>query len=183
MKKISKGALWGIVIAAVAVVVTIVLIVVEAASGGHLYIENNTDKKITKFDVSFYDDYTDTSAGYLCSTDLDAGEKVNVKYGEPFDFSGKSASCIIKVTLEGGQEIQIIEGEFTSKFDGNFQFKFSMDEEDYYLKAKAYAGLFGSTRGSNLNEEFVLWYEDGDYDYADGDYYDDFEDDDDEYEY
>ena len=181
MKKISKGALWGIVIAAVAVVVTIVLIVVEAASGGHLYINNKTDKKITNFDVSFYDDYTDTMAGYLCSTEIAAGDKINVKYGDAFDFTGKSVSCVMKVTLEGGEEIEIVEGEFTSKFDGNFEFNFTMDEEDYYLKAKAYAGLFGSTRGSNLNDEYVLWYEDGDYDYANGDYYEDFEDDDDEY--
>ena len=62
MKKLSKGAIWGIVIAAVAVVATIVLIVVEAASGGHIYIENNSDKEITRFDVSFYDEYSENLA-------------------------------------------------------------------------------------------------------------------------
>lgn len=179
MKKLSKGAIWGIVIAAVAIVAAIVLIVLEAASGGHLYIENKSDKNVTNFDISFYDDYSGTLAEYLYSDSIPAGTKVNIKYGEPLDFTGKEVVCIMKVTLEGGEQIEIIEGEFLSKFSGNFSFSFTNDEDDYYLKAKAYAGLFGSTKGTSLDDEYVLWYEDGDYDYADG-IYDDFEDEDDE---
>ncbi|MBO4505122.1 MAG: hypothetical protein J5712_01090 [Lachnospiraceae bacterium] len=180
MKKLSKGAIWGIVIAAVAVVVTIVLIVAEQAAGGHIYIENNSDKEIKRFDVSFYDEYSETLAEYLFSDAIPAGANLKLDYGEALNFSGMDAVCVMKVLVEGGEEVVIYEGSFTGKFDGNFSFKFSNDEDDYYLKAKAYAGLFGSTKGSNLDDEYVLWFDIGDYDYADG-YYEDFDEEDDEY--
>ena len=180
MKKLSKGAIWGIVIAVVAVVVTIVLIVAEQAAGGHLYIKNNSNRDITRFDVSFYDEYSETLAEYLFSDAIPAGADLKLDYGEALDFSGMDAVCVMKVSVEGGEEVVIYEGSFTGKFNGNFDFTFSNDEDDCYLKAKAYAGLFGSTKGSNLDDEYVLWFDIGDYDYADG-YYEDFDEEDDEY--
>lgn len=181
MKKLSKGAIWGIVIAAVAVVATIVLIVVEAASGGHIYIENNSDREITRFDVSFYDEYSENLAEYLFSDAIPVGANLKLDYGEALDFTGMDATCVMKVSVEGGEEVVIYEGSFSGKFDGNFSFKFTNDEDDYYLKAKAYAGIFGSTKGSQLDDEYVLWFDIGDYDYADGDYEDFLDDDEDEY--
>ncbi len=184
MKKLSKGALCGIIAAVAVVVLVIVLVLIEATGTGKLLIVNKTGKNIATFDVTFVDDASDQIVDYLFSDPVMAGEKLNLDYGESMDFSGRSVSCIMKILFEGyDTPIVVYDGQFTTKFHGTFSFTFTEDDEDYFLHAKATEGLFASAKGTDMDTEFLLWPEDAEWDYADGFSYEDWLEDEYEEEY
>ncbi len=174
MKKLTKGALCGIIAAVAVVVLIIVMVLLEAAGSGRLLITNKSSKNIATFDITFIDDASDRIVDYLFSDPVMAGEKLKLDYGEAMDFNGMSVSCVMKVLFEGYETpIVVYDGEFNSKFHGTFSFTFTEDDEDLFLHAKATEGLFASAKGTDLDTNFLLWPEDADWDYADGFSYED----------
>ena len=183
MKKLSKGAICGIIAAIAVVVLIIVLVIMESSTSGRLIINNKTKVNIETLDISFIDDDSEEIVDYLYSEPVGAGDKFTLDYGDAMNFMGRNVTCIIKVLVSGYSDpIVIYDGNFSSKFHGTFEFVFTEDEEDIFLSARAYEGLFQSTKTSDLDTEYVLWPEDADWDYAD-DIYDEYEDDDDDDEY
>ena len=174
MKKLSKGALCGIIAAVAVVVLVIALVIVEAVGSGTLIINNKTGRNVATFDISFIDDDTDKIVDYLFSDPVKAGEKLKLDYGDAMDFRGKSVSCVMKVLFEGyDTPVVIYDGQFTTKVHGTFSFTFTEDEEDVYLAAKATEGLFASAKGTDMDTEFVIWPEEADWDYSD-EFFDEF---------
>ena len=168
MKKLSKGALCGIIAAAAVVVLVIVLILIESLGTGKLVIENKTGRNVATFDIRFIDDDSENVVDYLFSDPVKAGDKLKLGYGEAMDFRGRSVSCVMQVLFEGyDTPVVIYDGQFTSRFHGTFTFTFTEDDVDVYLKAKATEGLFASARGTDMDSEYIIWPEDADWDYVD----------------
>ncbi len=175
MKKLSKGALIGIIAAAAVVVLTVILVLVESLSVGKLVIENKSGRNIESFSVYFIGSEEGVAVDTLFQDKLDNGEKININYGEKLTFGGYEAECVMYVKFEDGEPITIADGYFTKEFFGNFKFVFTEEDGELYLTARASEGIFRNTAATLLDSEYELWPEDGDWEDVDG-FYDDDED-------
>lgn len=156
MKNLSKKTLWGIIATAAVVVLIIVLVVIEQCGKGKIIIKNNTDIDIEDISISFFDEVSEMTVDWLFEDSIASGEKVKVPYDGYYDFSGMECTCDAAVKFAGYDTIYVYDGDFTGVFKGDFYFSFDIVDGEYVMTMKGYEGLFKSTKGSDLDDNYIL---------------------------
>ena len=148
-------------------IAVIVIVVLDTLARGKMYLTNETDKNIESRVIYFSDD-DGNLVDNLFEGSLKAGEDLKIDYGSSIKFTGgedESYECIILVTFEGEEELQIFDGDFRSDFNGILRFRFYMKDGKYYLYTKAGQGAFESTDKTDMDTHFILDFENNEWDW------------------
>lgn len=144
----------------------IIMITVEAFGGGKIVINNKTKHAIESLEVVVVDEDTN-DIGVMYEGEVGAESVVKNDF-DKIELGGyQDAQVYIGVTFEEyAGKIEIIEGYITKDFKGNTDIEIYEEDGELFLKAKMGTALFGSTKDTGLDEKFILYPDDADYDYA-----------------
>ncbi|MBR4724905.1 MAG: hypothetical protein IK071_03895 [Lachnospiraceae bacterium] len=151
----------------VVLIAVIVIVILDTLARGKMYLSNETDKNIESMVIYFSDDEGNL-VDNLFEGSLAAGEELKIDYGSAIKFTGgaeESYECIILVTFEGEEELQIFDGDFRSDFNGVLRFRFFMKDGNYYLYTKAGIGAFENTDKTDMDTYFTLDFENNEWDW------------------
>ena len=145
----------------------IIMITVESFGGGKIVVSNKTKHAIESLEVVVVDEDTN-DIGVMYEGEVGAESVVKNDF-DKIELGGyQDAQVYIGVTFEEyAGKIEIIEGYITKDFKGNTDIEIYEEDGELFLKAKMGTALFGSTKDTGLDEKFILYPDEADYDYAD----------------
>ncbi len=145
----------------------IIMVSVESLGGGKIVIKNNTDKVIKSLEAVIVDEDV-LDIGVMYDGKVDANSTVKADFEKIKLGNVPDAQAYIGIIFEDwpDEKVDILEGYITKDFKGNTDIEIYEKDGDIYLKAKMGTALFGSTADTNLDDEFILYPEESDYDYA-----------------
>jgi hypothetical protein len=145
----------------------IIMITVESFGGGKIVINNKTKYAIESLEAVVVDEDT-IDIGVMYDGEVGANSVVKESFDKIEIGSVEYAQVYIGVTFEDyAGKIEIIEGYITKDFKGNTDIEIFEEDGELFLKAKMGTALFGSTKDTGLDEKFILYPDEADYDYAD----------------
>ena len=162
---LSKNKIILLVAVCAVILLLVILVVADSLAGHKMYIENNTDKDITEMYVVF-EDYEGNLVDNLYEGSLKAGESYKFNYGSAIKYAGETYECVVYVTFDGEDELQISDGMFNADFDGNIRLRFFKKDGDYYLHTKAGLGLFELTKSTDMDTDIIMYFDENDWDYV-----------------
>ncbi len=144
----------------------IIMVSVESMGGCNIVIKNNTGKPIESMEVIVVDEET-VDVGVMYEGRVEANSVVKEKFDKIELGNLSEAQAYIGIRFEGYEtKIEITEGYITKDFKGNTDIEIYEKDGYTYLKAKMGTSLFGSTKDTGLDEEFVLYPDEADWDYG-----------------
>jgi len=165
--KISKSKIIIYFLLFTVLAAIIIMISIESIGGCNIVIRNNTGKSIKSLEAVIVDDET-VDIGLMYEGEVGANSTVKAKFDKIKIGNNSDAQVYIGVRFdEYPEKIDIIDGYVTADFNGNTDIELYEKEGNIYLKAKMATTLFGSTENTNMDEEYILYPEEADYDYAD----------------
>lgn len=176
--KISKIKLLIYFLLFTAVAAIIIMMSVEQFGGCNVVIKNKTGKNIESLELAVVDDDT-IDIGAIYDGKVDANSVVKEDFEKVVLGNNNGGQLYIGIKFEGGDgKIEILEGSITKDFKGNTNVEIYEKDGKLYFDVKMATALFGSTAGTNVDESYILYPDELDYDYADledVDFIDDFE--------
>lgn len=164
--KISKIKLLIYFLLFTALAAIIIMMSVEAFGGGNVVIKNRTGKEIERMEIVVVDEDT-VDIGVIYDGKVSAGDTVKEKYDKIVLGNSAEAQLYIGISFtDYPSKLEMIEGYITKDFKGNTDIEIYEENTEMYLKAKMGTALFGSTSDTGLDDTFILYPEDADYDYA-----------------
>lgn len=165
--KISKSKIIIYFLLFTVIAAMLILVSVESLGGGNIVIKNETDKVIRSLEAVVVDDDIN-DVGVMFEGKVDANSTVKAKFDKIKLGRLEDAQLYIGIIFEDYEgKIDILEGYITRDFGGNTDIDIYEKDGELYLKAKMGTALFGSTTDTNIDDEYILYPEENDYEYAD----------------